>query len=158
MDRIKPKKRHLKVKLSYFKTLWKERDTPVWAFICPVCEVHRRVRFRQQPGGWHYVQIALTSFFVTLLTWNWLEWKGIISFLPLWTVFEITYRIRMRIALGCPHCGFDPYLYLNDEEKAKQGIEQHFRKLYKDKGIPFPEKPLGPSAPPRETPLTENVD
>ena len=46
----------------------------------------------------------------------------------------------MRAALPCQQCGFDPYLFLIDEEWAKKEVEQHWRKKFADHGIPYPEK------------------
>jgi hypothetical protein len=75
-----------------------------------------------------------------ICTWPWFGWKGIVSILPFWSVFEFIYRWRMRAALGCPYCGFDPYLFLIDEDWAKREVETHWRKKYSDRGIPYPEK------------------
>ena len=52
--------------------------------------------------------------------------------------FEGYYRSRVRIALSCPHCGFDPYLYLTDVKRARQEIEAYWRKKFAEKGIPYP--------------------
>ncbi len=75
-----------------------------------------------------------------LATWHWFDWKGIVSFVPFWAVFEVFYRTRMRAALVCDQCGFDPVLYLVDVKKAREQVELHYRKLFADKGIPYPEK------------------
>jgi len=88
----------------------------------------------------HGVQIGLTSVMFTVICWNWLGWKGVFSFFPFWTLFEFVYRWRMRGLLPCPKCGFDPYLFLMDEDKAKSEIESHWRKKFAERGIPFPEK------------------
>ncbi|MFL5812764.1 MAG: hypothetical protein ACJ763_04250 [Bdellovibrionia bacterium] len=84
-----------------------------------------------------------------LATWSWFEWKGIVSFFPLWSVFEVIYRARVRAALACDRCGFDPYLYLIDVPRAREVVENHWRKKFADKGIPYPSKPsLNPSGAP----------
>lgn len=75
-----------------------------------------------------------------LATWNWFEWKGVVSFLPFWTFFEMVYRSRVRAALACTQCGFDPYLYLIDVPRAREVVENHWRKKFAEKGIPYPEK------------------
>jgi hypothetical protein len=143
------------------KSLWRMRRGPLWSFFCPLCRVPRRVRFRKRPGGFgHFSQVGLTAIVFSMATWRWFGVKGLVSFIPIWTVFEVIYRLRMRAALRCDQCGFDPYLFLLDENKAKVEIENHWRKKYEEKGIPFPEKeknaqpvkrpPLSP-----EVPLTE---
>lgn len=75
-----------------------------------------------------------------LASWQWLGWKGIISFIPFWMVFEVLFRSRARVVLNCPHCGFDPYLYLVDAKRAREEIEAHWRRKFAEKNIPFPEK------------------
>jgi hypothetical protein len=73
-----------------------------------------------------------------LATWRWFEWKGIVSFLPFWLVFEVFYRARVRAALSCDQCGFDPILYLVDVKRARREIEEHWKKKFAEKGIPYP--------------------
>lgn len=127
------------------KSLWKSRYRDIWQFYCPQCRAPRRVPYRPRPGGVRQVsQVVITAVFFTLVTWNWFGWKGMVSFLPFWTIFEAVYRSRVRAALSCPQCGFDPYLYLVDVERARREIEGHWRRKFAEKGIPFPEKNPAP--------------
>ena len=130
------------------KSLWQDRSSNSWSFYCPHCTAARKIPYQPKPVRRHYIQIGLTAAFFTLVTWQWFTWKGIISFLPLWTGFEVFYRSRVRGALSCPHCGFDPYLYLVDVKRARTEIEVHWRKKFAEKGIPFPEKPGANQNPP----------
>ncbi|MBI2712650.1 MAG: hypothetical protein HYX41_07350 [Bdellovibrio sp.] len=99
-------------------------------------------------------QVVLTAVFFTICTSPWLAWKGIVSVFPFWAGFEFIYRWRMRAALPCPHCGFDPYLFLIDEDWAKKEVEAHWRKKFADHGIPYPEKgkPAEGASPPASPP------
>ena len=134
------------------KNFWKEKHSDLWSFYCPLCTSARRIPYRPQPGGLRQVsQVAITAIFFTLVCWNYFSWKGLISVLPFWTLFEIIYRARVRAALNCPHCGFDAFLYLTDVQRARAEVENHWRKKFAEKGIPFPEK--NPSA---EKNLTQN--
>ena len=47
--------------------------------------------------------------------------------------------------LACPHCGFDPYLYLADVKLARQEIEEHWKRKFAEHGIPFPSPKHGPT-------------
>jgi hypothetical protein len=123
------------------KSFWKERSSEIWSFFCPQCKVPRRVPYRAKPSPRHYMQIGLTAAVFTLATWKWFDWKGIVVFLPLWIVFETLYRSRVRAALGCEQCGFDPILYLVDVKRARQEIENHWKKKFAEKGIPYPIPP-----------------
>ncbi|OFZ83113.1 MAG: hypothetical protein A3K03_10110 [Bdellovibrionales bacterium RIFOXYD1_FULL_44_7] len=123
------------------KAFWKERHPNVWAFFCPFCRAERRLPYNPRPGRLkHYIQVGLTAIVFTCVTWKWFQFKGLVSFLPFWAIFEIFYRTRVRVALSCPHCGFDPYLYLSDVKKAREEIENYWRKKFVEKGIPYPEK------------------
>jgi hypothetical protein len=75
-----------------------------------------------------------------MISWPWFGLKGVIWFVPLWTIFEVVYRMRVRAALRCRNCGFDPYLFLVDVQKAKTEVDAHWRKLFEEKGVPYPEK------------------
>ena len=122
------------------KSLWREQRRSGVSFLCPLCRTPRSVPHRTSPGLRHVVQVAMTAVFLTAVTWNWFEWKGLVSFAPMWMAFELIYRIRARGMLACPHCGFDPYLQLTDARRAREEIEAHWRKKFAEKGIPYPEK------------------
>lgn len=123
------------------KSYWKSRKKNHFEFICPQCRAERRIAYQPKPGLKHVFQIGLTSVVFMLATWSIFEWKGIVSFVLFWTVFEIIYRLKVRIAMACPHCGFDPYLYLTDVPRARAEIEHFWRDKFKEKGIPFPGDP-----------------
>jgi hypothetical protein len=133
--------------LSYFrKSLWKKQRGPILSFFCPFCGIPRKVASRSQPGGLiHYFQILLTSFIFTLLCWSWFSWKGMVSFVPFWTVFDAGYRLRLRAKLPCQNCGFDPYLFQSDMGRARQEVEAHWKRKFAEKGIPYPELNSGSS-------------
>lgn len=127
--------------LEQLKTFWKGKRGPVWSFFCPNCRSARKLPYQPKPGGpRHFFQVGITAAFFTLLTWNWFTWKGIVSFVPIWVVFEFFYRARVRAAVACTNCGFDPFLYLDDVGRARKEIENHWRRKFAEKGIPFPEK------------------
>ena len=125
-----------------------------WKFICPLCQADRRISGRSRPGGMkHFLQIGLTAFVFMMATWNWMSWKGIVSFVPFWVLFELGYRWKMRAMLCCTQCGFDPNLFMVDEKRARQEIEAHWRKKFLEKGIPYPE----PQQPHRRPPPSATV-
>jgi hypothetical protein len=134
--------------LEQLKTLWRGRSRDIWQFYCPLCRGPRRVPYRPRPGGARQIsQVAMTAVFFTLVTWSWFGWKGMVSFIPFWTIFEAVYRSRVRAALGCPQCGFDPYLYLVDVGRARSEIEGHWKKKFAEKGIPYPTNSLTENPP-----------
>jgi hypothetical protein len=110
-----------------------------WDFYCPNCSTPRRVPYRPRPGNAnHFLQAGLITAVLTLMTWPWFEIKGVVWFLPVWLVYETVYRIRLRAALACSNCGFDPYLYLTDINRARSAIDSHWRTKFQERGLPFP--------------------
>jgi hypothetical protein len=124
--------------ISINKSVWKSRRSSTWKFICPLCRADRRVPFRGKPGAWHFFQVGLTSIVLALMLSPWLKWKGIVCFLPLWIIFETVYRLKVRAVLNCPHCGFDPYLFLTDSQKARQELDTYWKNKIAEKGITLP--------------------
>jgi hypothetical protein len=126
------------------KTYWKAQNASGWRFYCPLCQRLRQVPFRPSPGGFQHVsQVVLTALFLTVVGWPLWGWKGIVSVVPLWALFEATYRYWVRGLLRCPDCGFDPYLFLRDPKLAAQQIDAFWKKRFSDQGIPYPEPPQG---------------
>ncbi len=123
------------------KSFWRDRGAQPWSFLCPHCSAPRKMGFQPRPTRRHFAQIAMTAVFFTYLTWSWFTWKGIIAFVPMWTIFEVVHRTRVRGALPCQQCGFDPYLYLTDVKRARAEIESHWRKKFAEKNVPYPERP-----------------
>jgi hypothetical protein len=134
------------------KSHWKDRKLSSWTYFCPLCKVTRRLAYQPRLSARHFVQVGLTSAVLTLLTWSWFSWKGIVSFIPLWIAFEMIFRSRMRADFLCSNCGFDPYLYLTDLDRAREGIEKHWKDLGQDL-----EKPQEQSKTPAKAPLTEEA-
>lgn len=117
-------------KLSDLKrSLWKERGLNDYRFFCPLCKAPKRLSYHPRFGaGRQLLQIFLTAFVVALLTWNFLKWKGIVWIVPIWGGYEFIFRSKKRIDLKCVECGFDPYLFLLDEQSAKKEIQSHWEK------------------------------
>ena len=125
------------------KSIWRERYTKDFSFYCPMCTSPRRIGMHPRPGRpIHFAQVGITAIFLTLITAHflpWIGWKAIVCFVPLWIGFETIYRAKVRAAVACGQCGFDPALYLVEPGKARHAIREHWRKRFEEKGIPFPE-------------------
>ncbi len=123
------------------RSVWRDRSRKSqWSFFCPLCKSPRSIPLCPRPQPRHYAQVLATAAVFTLATWSWFGLKGMVSFIPLWTCFEIVYRTKVRSSLLCQGCGFDPVLYLSDTKRARQVVESHWRKKFAEKGIPFPER------------------
>jgi hypothetical protein len=124
------------------KQLYKKIRTPGFKFYCVGCNRERRQSMPASIGSLPFFgHILITTAFLSLVTWPWLHWKGLFAFaVPVGLFFEAFYRIKMRAALVCPDCHFDPILYLSDRPKALQQVEEVWRLKFAEKNLPFPER------------------
>lgn len=121
------------------QSLWEDRQRSTWRYYCPHCRAERMLPYSPRPGTpRHALQIGLTAVVFMLATWPWLGFKGIVSFVPFWMIFEFFYRTKMRAALACTRCGFDPFLYLTDVKRARIQVEETVKR-HREKTAPVAE-------------------
>jgi hypothetical protein len=127
---------------SLSKSLWRQIEQQGFNFYCVGCNRQRRLSAPAKIGSAQfYLHIAIATSFVSLLTWKWMEWKGLVAwFIPVAIAFEVFYRVRMRAALVCPDCQFDPILYLVDRKRAVNQVEVAWRQKFEKNGFPYPER------------------
>jgi len=124
------------------KSIWKKIEASGFKFYCVGCNRERRIHPPAKIGSpLFFFQIVLTSAALTAAIYPWFGFKGF-AFLviPVGIVFESFYRMKMRAALVCPDCEFDPILYLVDRKKAAHQVERVWRKKFETMGLPFPDK------------------
>ncbi len=122
--------------------LFRASRSEPFRFFCASC---KRERWQSPPAKAgslkFFAHVAITTAFFSALFWPWMGFKGLLAFLvPVGLVLEAMYRLKMRSAVVCPDCGFDPILYLSDRKKAVRRVEQAWRKKFEEKGLPYPEK------------------
>jgi hypothetical protein len=124
---------------SFSQSLWQERHSKNFSFFCPLCTSPRRTAMRPNPYQPILLfRVFLSSLLIALALSPWWGWKGIVAFFPLWIGFELIYRAKARQEIECPHCGFDPFLYMHDPERANTSVKAHFQKRFEERGIPYP--------------------
>ena len=119
-----------------------KKNQRVWGFFCPLCESPRCLSFDPRLTWKHILGVFSALFFLDWLVWDIFSWRGFFLFVPVWGIFEVSYRLRRRSKLRCLHCGFDPYLALNDPSLAKKQIQNHCHKKYGEKGYPKRQMPF----------------
>ncbi len=115
-------------------------------FYCVGCNRERMQAVPAKVGSARFfVHILVTTCFLSVFTWPWLHFKGIFALvIPVGLAMEAFYRMKMRAALVCPDCHFDPILYMSDRETAVRHVEEAWRKKFAEKGLPYPERKKTP--------------
>ncbi len=85
---------------------------------CAFCRSSRRVYSNRGVTLGHLVGGLIWAVIFTYGYFRELDFRGVFIFLVILAVSEIFLRIRWRLQIVCPHCGFDPVLYLKDPEMA----------------------------------------
>ena len=124
------------------KSIWKKIEETGFKFYCVGCNRERRIHPPAKIGSpLFFFQILITSAALTTVSYSWFGLKGFAFFvIPVGIAFETFYRMKMRAALVCPDCEFDPILYLVDRKKAVHQVERVWRKKFDQRGLPYPEK------------------
>jgi hypothetical protein len=140
------------------KQVYKQIKSRGFKFYCVGCSRERRQTMPATLGSPRFfMNIAITTAFCAMLTWPWLHFRGLFAFLiPVGLVMEALARMKLRGALVCPDCNFDPILYLSDRPKALQQVEVAWRTKFAEKNLPFPERRKGSKNSSR-TPPSENL-
>jgi hypothetical protein len=124
------------------KKFYKRIEPKGFRFYCVSCKRERRLAPPARVGSLKFFgQVLLSTLALSAITYPWLHFKGIFAWLvPVGLTLEVVYRLRMRKALICPDCEFDPILYMSDRKAAAQQVEEAWKRKFEKAGIPFPEK------------------
>lgn len=58
--------------------------------------------------------------------WFEVDPRAVIIFVLSLAISEIFIQIRWRLSLVCPHCQFDPLVYLKSPDRAAERVRRHF--------------------------------
>ncbi len=108
---------------------------------CGFCGLIHPIFERRAIGLKHILWSAIVSLCVTLLLWEKLDSKGFVIFAGWIFVSELTIVIRRILSLPCPHCGFDPALYMKNQPQALAKIIKTLDARKNDPGVWLSQKP-----------------
>lgn len=107
---------------------------------CAFCRVPRKVYKKRRIGLGDIIACAMAAALATALYFQGLDAKGIFFFVGFLFVSETFIQLRWRLGVVCPHCGFDPVVYVKDPGKAAERVKAHLDKRQDD-----PARLLGPA-------------
>ena len=133
---------------------------------CTLCSkpYHLTVAKKLRPVD--FARMAITTFLVSIALAPFIEWKGIVSVIPIWIFYEAAMRFKKRQEVICPHCGFDPILFRRDRKKAKKRVQEFWevkiaekeeRKRKREEEA-NPESDSEQSAPSKQRPEGEDIE
>lgn len=108
---------------------------------CAFCKVPRTIYRKKALNGVNYIQALSLSSILSFIFWGKLDPKALIFFVMTLMFTEIGILIRRRAAAACPHCGFDPYLYLKDQNAACEKVKIHLEQRQADPDVWLGKKP-----------------
>jgi hypothetical protein len=104
-------------------------------FFCPLCRYHQSTNTITRVGWKHHAQMTVLTLTTMILGWPLFGLKSASFYLFYWTLFELFYRARKRVALVCESCGFDPFLYKVDVRKARKALKEHWQTKIDKEGL-----------------------
>ena len=63
-----------------------------------------------------------------VLLWQDFDSRVLVLFVTFMFASELFIQVRWRTGVSCPHCGFDPVLYLRSHDKAAAKVKIHLEK------------------------------
>lgn len=77
-----------------------------------------------------------------LIVWQEPDPRVFMVFVLCLAVTEIFVQVRWRVSIACPHCGFNPVLYIKDPERAAARVNEFFEVKKQDSAFFLSTNPL----------------
>lgn len=104
---------------------------------CAFCRSERKV-YRQRRIGTAQVLFSLIASLVAMaLIWSEFDARFLFLFVLGLAVSETFLQLRWRMNIVCPHCGFDPVLYMRKPEFAAKKVMERLEKRKEDPATLF---------------------
>jgi hypothetical protein len=111
-------------------------------FYCAFCKTPRKMRSKKHIQAAEVFLSLAASFVLMLLFFQNFDFRVIPIFAFVLSFYEFLIQIQYRLSLPCPHCGFDPLLYLRSHQKACAQVIAHLEKRKQDPEALLRAKPL----------------
>ena len=96
---------------------------PSQKVFCAFCRLSRRV-YGQKHLSWPNVLLSLlAAALLMFVIWHEFDPRVMVIFVVCLAIAEIFVQIRWRLSVVCPHCGFDPVIYVRDPSAACEKVK-----------------------------------
>lgn len=109
---------------------------------CAFCKEPRRVYTKRHMTVSNVFLSLVTSGLVMLILWQQPDPRVFLVFVVCLAISEIFIQIRWRVSIACPHCGFNPVVYMKDPEKAAARVSEYFEIKKQDPAFFLSRNPL----------------
>lgn len=107
--------------MGFFRASYKE-------FFCAFCKTERRIKDQKHIQFFEITMSLLAGFILMLFIWQGFDTRVFVFVSIFLVMFEFLVQISQRVALACPHCGFDPILYKKNTAKCVEKVRDHLEK------------------------------
>lgn len=104
-------------------------------FFCPLCHNHQVTSISSKLNWREHARIMALTLALTFVLWEILAGATLLAYMVIWAVYEFVHRTRKRTALVCRTCGFDPFLYKQDVQKARVAVRQFWEDRIEKEGL-----------------------
>jgi hypothetical protein len=108
---------------------------------CAFCRNPRRVYRKRSIGFVEIIQSFGLGAALTFLMWQRIDTRGLVIGLVILMFSEIAIQIRARLDAVCPHCGFDPILYVKNKQRAAEKVKLVLQQRQQDPDVWLGRKP-----------------
>lgn len=96
---------------------------------CAFCRIPRRAYLKKHVTFTNAFLSFLTSVMLMFAFWGEVEPKAAIIFVGLLCLSEAYIQVRWRLSIRCPHCGFDPVLYIRDRDQLVEKVKKRLSEV-----------------------------
>ncbi len=108
---------------------------------CAFCRNPRTIYRKSGSSGVNVLQAGGVSLLCTFLFWEKLDPRALLIFVVCLMILEVVIHFRTRSEIACPHCGFDPVLYLKNKDAACAKVKVHIAARQNDPNVWLARRP-----------------
>lgn len=103
--------------------------------LCAFCKSERRINRKKNLSFIDYVAAGVCALIAMAVVFKDVDPRMFVFFVFFVALGEFFVQIRWRVGVVCPHCGFDPVLYLKAPEKAAAKVTEKLEQRRNNPGM-----------------------
>jgi len=108
---------------------------------CAFCKMPRKIYRKRAVSFINFIQALGIAMAASFLFWQQLDPRALVIFVLALMIIEIGILVRNRYDAECPHCAFDPIVYVRDQVKACEKVKRHLEARKEDPDVWLARKP-----------------